>query len=109
MTNLRLRPAYPHALEDTEVQARPPTTLDCHSAAAVYGRLKPYLALEEVYQCPGMWDRPPQGRDLFSARGFHYRVRWMPNPGPGWRRLQYDEFLAWYGIAPFDGRAAEAA
>lgn len=100
MTNLRIFPSYPHKHE----KKAPETKLTNDTAFGAYAKLRSFLALEIANRPPaGGWDG--DHRDLFSPDGFHHAVRWMPViKEEGWRRLNYDEFLAWYAISPFDRR-----
>jgi hypothetical protein len=99
MTDLRIMPLYRHGHESMA----PKTNLNSITAYYAYIRLRQFLALEESIQVPAAgWDE--ECRDLFKPNGYHHAIRWMSIIKKGWRRLKYDEFLAWYGIAPFDKR-----
>ena len=101
-TILRCAPSYGHMYEQRPAK----TILTEETADPVYQKLKPFLAFQEDYLCPAAgWEgNNSKHRDLFEPNGFHYRVRFIPKLEKGWRRLQFDEFLAWYGIGSFAGR-----
>lgn len=105
MTTLRLMPLYRHGHETKA----PNTTLTSITAYGAYQKLRLFLAIEKSSQAPAAgWDA--DCRDLFTTNGYHHAVKWMSLlKNDGWRRLTYAEFLAWYGISPFDKRQREAA
>ena len=93
---LNWKPDYSH-----RYAVHPPkTSLNPETAFPGYNKLKNFWAIEEYTNCPaGGWgDGKFIHRHLFRSDGFHHAVRWMPNIKKGWRRLNYEEFLAWYGI-----------
>ena len=103
MTKLRLSPSYRHGHE----AVAPRTTLTAESAASVFQTLKNCLAMKRAQECPAAGWEDGHHRSLFYWNGFHHPVRWMPVLRDGWKRLNYSQFLAYYGIPPFDGRARQ--
>jgi hypothetical protein len=91
------RPKYRHRC------AIPPPQTNLNSTDAIvwcYKKLRPFLGVGEYINCPaeGWGDGRLVHRHLFRHDGFHRAVRWMPVLKRGWRRMQFGEFLGWYGI-----------
>jgi len=95
---MKLSPVYKHRFEEDA----PPSCLSVLTAGPVFIKLSPFLAIRRKALRPNepARDRVKRGysRDLFTPRGFHHPVRWMPRLKSGWRRLSYHEFWAWYGL-----------
>lgn len=124
MTQLRWCPRYVHS-RAIKPPSSPLTAMDAKTQE-LFQKLSPFLAIQEKAGDPGMgWpeikcrnDVRMWHRSLFLPRGNHHSVRWMPqlkitteptppgwaSPEVHWRRLNFAEFCAWYGLAPFDER-----
>lgn len=104
--NLRWAPSYRHMHE----APAPKTRLTYESAYPSYAALLRYLAIRAHPHAPaGGWQRKPKenARSLFTYNGWHHPVCWMPKLKEGWVRLTFEQFLAYYQIPPFDGRATK--
>ena len=97
MTELRLRPGYTHRYQ----QNAPRTVLTFETAFPVYEKLRNHIVIAIDCECPAAgWDRINDNnhRHLFRPNGFHHKVMFSEHLPKGYRRLDYDEFLVWYGI-----------
>lgn len=99
-------------------------TADDERTMRCFQKLRPYLAIKKEPECPAWgWtyvnakgvyysqggNIPVGDRSLFQSNGFHYPVRWMPVLRDEWRRLNFDEFCAYYDIPPFNDKAKAKA
>ncbi len=90
---LALKPSYCHRYQ----QSAPTSSLTALTAYDAYVKLRNFISIKNEPDCPaGGWENGR--RDLFTANGFHHRVRWKPKVNPQWRALTYAEFCAWYGL-----------